>query len=148
MTCWIAHGGAGGRVFLVNVVALENLAGVVVAHGRGGGAGNIEEEIHSDGEVGGVDESRLVPLDEGADAVEVFVPTGGAHDHILAGSGAGFDVGQDDMRCGEVDDGVDVAQVFWCQEGAGSVLRRSDRADLVLALSGYFRGQRSCFASA
>ncbi len=35
-------------------------------------------------------------LDQGADVVDVFVPAGGADDHVLAGFDAGFDVGEDD----------------------------------------------------
>ena len=102
-------GRAGGGVFLVGVVALENLAGVIVAQGGGGGAGDVEEEIYADGEIGGVEESCSVVLDQVADVVDFFVPAGGADDHILAGFHAGFDVGEDAVGGSEVDDGVDIA---------------------------------------
>ncbi len=64
--------GAGGGVFFVGVVAFEDLAGVIVAQGCGGGAGDFEEKIHADGEIGGVDESSFVLLDQGADVVDVL----------------------------------------------------------------------------
>ncbi len=47
----------------MGVVAFENLAGVVVAQGGGGGAGDIEEKIYADREVGGVEESGSVVVD-------------------------------------------------------------------------------------
>ena len=52
-------------------------------------------------------------LDEIADLVDFVVPAGSADDHILAGLHAGFDISQDAVRGGEVDDGVDVAKLFW-----------------------------------
>ena len=79
-------------------MALENLSGVVVAQGGGGGAGDVEEEIHADGEICGVEESGLVLLDQCADAIDFVVPAGGADDHVLAGFHAGFDVGEDAVR--------------------------------------------------
>ena len=51
--------GAGGSVFFLRVVALENLAGVIVLQRSGGGAGHFEEKIYADGEIGGVKESCL-----------------------------------------------------------------------------------------
>src|SRR5450631_263680 len=141
-------GGAGRGVFLVDVVALENLSGVVVAQGYGGGAGYVEEEIHADREVCGVDEACIVLLDQSTDAGDVFVPSGGAHDHVLTGFCAGLDVGEDAVGSGEVDDGVDVAEVFWSERGAGSVFFRAGDADVMFALGGDFRYQRTGFAAA
>ena len=87
--------GAGGGVFLVGVVAFEDLARVVVAQGCCGSARYVEEKIHADGEICGVEESSFVLLDQGADVVDVLVPAGRADDHVLAGFDAGFDMGED-----------------------------------------------------
>ena len=66
------------------MVTLENLAGVIVVQGGGGGAGNVEKKIHADGEIGGVEEPGSVLLDQISDAVEFVVPARGADDHVLA----------------------------------------------------------------
>ena len=51
--------GAGRGVFFLRVVALENLAGVIMLQSCGGGAGDFEKQIYAEGEVGGVEESCL-----------------------------------------------------------------------------------------
>lgn len=44
-------GGAGGRVLFVDMMALENLSGVVVRQGSSGGAGDVEKQIHAYGKI-------------------------------------------------------------------------------------------------
>ena len=131
-------GRAGGGVFFVRVVALENLAGVIVAQGRGGGAGDVEEEIYADGEVCGVEKSGSVAFHQMADALDFLIPTCGADDYVLAGSDAGFDVDEDAVGGGEVDDSVDVAKGFGSQGGTGSVFLCADDGDPVPAFGRYF----------
>lgn len=143
-----SDGSAGRCVFFVGVVALENLARIIVAESGSGGAGNLEEEIYADGEIRAVKESCLVLLDQGADAIDVIVPACGADDHVLSGVDAGFDVGNDRVRRGEVDDGIDVVELFFCERGAGEILFGAGDLDSMLALGGDFRDERSGFASA
>ena len=80
----------------MGVVAFEDLSGVVVAQGCGGGAGDFKKQIYADGEVRGIEESSFVLLDQGADLVDVLVPAGGADHHVLARFDAGFDMVEDD----------------------------------------------------
>jgi hypothetical protein len=124
----------------LDVVPFENLAGVIVAQGSGGGTGDVEEEIHAYGKVRGVDESGSVLLDQGANVVDFLIPSRRADDYVLAGFHAGFDVGEDALRGSEVDDGVDVAKIFLTERGAGGVFFGSGNADVVLACGGHFRG--------
>lgn len=140
-------GSAGGRVFLVGVVALENLARVSVLEGSGGGTGDIEEEVHTQGEIAGVDESGLVLLDQMAHAVEFCIPTCRADDHVFSGTGAGFDVGDDAVWSGEVDDGVDGLELFGSERGAGGVFFGSGDLDEMLPLARNFGDEGSSFAS-
>lgn len=130
---------AGRGVFFVGVVAFEYLTGVIVMQGGGGGAGYVEEQIYSDGKVGGVDESGFVLFDQGADVIDFFVPAGGADDHILAGSDAGFDVGEDAVRGAEIDYGVDVVEIFWSEGGAGRVFLGACDLHVMFAGGGDFR---------
>ena len=117
----------------MDVVTLENLARVIVTQSCGGGAGDVEEEIYAYGEVCGVEESGSVVVDQVADVVEIFVPARGADDHVLAGFHAGFDVGEDAGGGGEIDDGVDVVELFWSEGGAGCVFFGAGDLDVMLA---------------
>jgi hypothetical protein len=119
-------------------MALENLAGVIVAKSSGSGAGDLEEEIHANGKIRGIDESGTALLDQGADAIDFCVPAGGANHHILAGFHAGFDVGEDAVGSGEVDDGVDVAKVISRERSAGFVFLGAGDADVMLSRRGHF----------
>src|SRR6202030_1230217 len=67
-------GSARGGVFLMDVMTLENLAGVVMAQGGGSGASDVEEKIHPHGKVRSVDESRAVLRDQRFYPVKIFVP--------------------------------------------------------------------------
>ena len=139
---------AGGGVFFMDMVTLEDLTAVIVAQGGGGGAGYVEEQIHAYGKVCGVDESCFVLLDQGPNMVDFFVPTGGADDHILAGIHAGFNVGQNGVGSREVDYGVDGLQGFLGQGCAGWIFLRGDDSDVMLSLCCDFRYQGACLASA
>ena len=110
MRRWRAIAVPEGASF-VGVMALENLAGVIVAEGGGSGSGDVEEEIHADGEVGGVEESGSALFDQVADVVQMVVPAGGADDHVLACFYAGSDVVDDAVGGGEIDNRVDVAEL-------------------------------------
>ena len=77
-------GGAGGCVFLMNVMTLEDLPGVVVTQGYGGGPCDVEEQIHADRKVCGIDESGGVRFDQIANSGDLSVPSRRAHDHVLA----------------------------------------------------------------
>src|SRR5580658_1208533 len=136
------------RIFFLDVMALENLTGIIVAQGGGGGAGDVEEEIHAYGKIRAIDESGALLRDQGADTIDFRVPAGCAHDHILASFQAGFDVGEDAVRSGEVDNGVDVAEVFRRECSAGDVLFGAGDADVMLAFGGNFRCERSRFSAA
>src|SRR5579864_4932184 len=138
---------AGWRVFLVRVVALEDLSGVVVTQGGGRGPGDIEEQVHTYGKIGRVDESSVVRIHQFANAVPYVVPTGCAHDHVFSRVDAGFDVGDYAVWGGEVDDYVDVAQLFGGERGAFGVLSGTGNSEVVFAFAGYFGDQRAGFST-
>ncbi len=77
-----------------------------------------------------------------------FVPAGGADDHVLAGFDAGFDVGEDAVGSGEVDDGVDVVEFFGVSAAQAAFSLAPAMRDVMFALGGDFRYQRSGFAAA
>src|ERR1700679_800148 len=76
-------------------------------------------------------------------AGELGVPACGADHHILAGSHAGFDVGEHAVRSSEVDDDVDVVKLVRGERGAGGVLCGTRDSDLVPPSASHFRHQRS-----
>jgi hypothetical protein len=61
---------------------------------------------------------------------------------------AGFDIGDDTVRGGEVDDGVDVAKLFGTESGAICVLAGAGSSDVMFALGGNFGYERSGFSAA
>ena len=73
-----------GRIFLVSVVPLEDLSGVLVLQGCSRGARDVEEQIHSHGEVRRVNEVRAVALDQLPDSIYFSIPACGADHHVLA----------------------------------------------------------------
>src|SRR5579862_2041160 len=94
------------------MMAFKNLSSVIVLKRGCSGPSNIEKEIYTDREIGGINESSVVLLDQCSDAVEFFVPAGGADHHVLARFHAGFDVGQDAMRGREIDHAIKVGKSF------------------------------------
>jgi len=110
--------GAGGRVFLLDVVAFEDLAGVIEVHGGGGGLDDFEEEIYADGKVGAIKDAGVGCQRLFAEAREVVVPAGGADDDAFVGADAGLGVRDYGGGGGEVDDGIEGGEEFGGQ-GAG-----------------------------
>src|SRR5271163_21302 len=94
------------------MMTLENLAGIVVAQRGRGRAGDFKEKIYTHGEIGSIQESGSMFIDQMPYAVDFAIPAGGADYHVFTGADAGFDVGDDAMRRGEVDDCVDCTQFF------------------------------------
>ncbi len=142
------YGSAGGCVFLGDVVAFEDLSAVVALKCCGGGASDVQKEVHADGKIGTVDETGAMVLDQGADAVEFLVPAGRADHHVLAGFDAGFNVGDDAVWCGEIDDRVDAAKGVRSERGSAGVFLSADGVHVMPAFGGDFCYQRSGFASA
>jgi hypothetical protein len=60
------------RVFLVRVVALEDLSGVIVPQGCGGRARNLEKQIHSDREIRRKNKSSAVALNQFLDPIDLL----------------------------------------------------------------------------
>ena len=132
----------------MDVMALEDLSGVVVAKSGRGGAGDIEKEIHANGEIRGIEEASIVLLDELADAVDFFVPAGRADDHILAGFDASLDIRENAVRRGEIDDRVNIMKFVGGEGGGVNVFLAAHDANVMPALACDFRDKRAGFASA
>jgi len=97
------------RIFFVNVMPLEDLSRVVVAQRCGDGACGIEKQIYSHRKIRRENKSCVVPLHQFAHAVEFPIPAGRAHNHVLSGAHASFDMGNDRVRSREIDDCINVA---------------------------------------
>ena len=139
--------GAGRGVFFVDVVALEDLAGVAVAQGSGGCLGYIEEKIHTDGKIRSVDESGLVQFDQMANAIDFTVPASRSYDHVYAGYRAGFNVGDHAMGRSEVEDCIDPTKFLGIERGAGVVLFGSGDFDVMFALGSHVGDQRASLST-
>src|SRR5215469_14671702 len=125
-----------GRVFLGDVMALEDLTGVLVAEGSCRGAGDVEKQIYADGKIWSVDESGFVLFDQRPNMIDILVPARGADDHVLASFHAGFDVGENAVRRGEVDHAIDLSQRLRPQGGTLDVLAGAYRACVMSPVSG------------
>src|SRR5215468_11394613 len=119
-------------------MAFEDLAGVLMIKRGCCSAGNFVEEIDSNREICSIDEACTVLFDECVYAIGVVVPACGSHDHIFAAVNAGFDMGENAMRCGEVDDGIDCTELLWTEGRAILILAGSDDVGAVSVLSGNF----------
>jgi len=141
-------GRAGGCILFCSVVALEDLSGVAVMQGCGGGSRDVEKQIYADRKVCGVHQAGAVGFNQTLDAIYFSVPSGGADDHILAGFGAGFDMVDDAVGRGEIDNYINLAKLFRGEGSALFVFCGSGGMDVVAALAGGFRHQRSCLSTA
>src|ERR1700693_190554 len=95
--------GSRGCIFLESVVPLEDLSGVFMPQGFSCGAGDVEEKIHSYRKVGRVNQSSTVAFDQLSYPTHFSVPSSRADHHVLAGLDAGFDIGDNAGRGGEID---------------------------------------------
>src|ERR1051326_7811753 len=126
-------GGAGRRVFFVDVVALDDAGGVAVASSGDGDARDVEEQVYADGEVRRIDEADAGLLHKLANTRYLAVPARGGHDHVDARASARFDVVENGVGRGDVDGDVDAA-------GGGNgrpalVCGRRHDGDIVAALA-------------
>src|SRR4051794_15249039 len=108
------------------MVALEDLAGVIVTQSRGGGTGGIVEKMYADGKIRGVDESGAVLLHHGADVIHIFVPAGGADDHVLTRLYARGDVIHHAVRGGEVQHYIEGLKDVGGEYGGICIFLRAD----------------------
>ena len=133
------------RVLLRAVMGLDKVC--VEARNRGEQprrfCNDAVEDCHSDGEVGSRQQRPPLPLGLSANARQLVVPAGGAHDHRTASRETGENVGRSRIRDSELDRHVGVAQ-----RGAGHSLTRISRGSQLgnYATSALRRQLRQCAA--
>src|SRR5690242_14124058 len=79
---------------------------VSIAECRGGGPYDVKEQVYAHGKIGGVEQPDSAALHQIADAWDLAIPPGGSDDHVRLPLRAPFDIAQDGMWCGEVDDDI------------------------------------------
>ena len=89
-----------------------------------------------------------MPRNECSNLLCFLEPAGRAQDHILASPGAGFDMGENTMWRGKVDDNIDGIQLFRNEECAVCILFGIGGTHMMSAFRGNFCDERSGFASA
>ncbi len=62
------------------------------------GACGLEKQIDADGEIRAIQETGPALFDQLSHFVQVAIPAGGPHHHVLAGADAGLDISQDSLR--------------------------------------------------
>jgi hypothetical protein len=132
----------------MGVMAFNDGGHISLRTGRSRSNGNLEKDVHSDGEVRAVKDRRLLFAGLFFQAWDMLIPTGGADDDRLASVNAGFDVFDDRFRRGEIDQSIDSMQMIRAQRSGVRILLGREHADRVSALSRYFLNQRSGFSMA
>ncbi len=140
--------GASFFIFLLDVMALEEARGVSVVEGGRDGARYFEENIHPDGEVGGVQKTHLALFHQLPDARQLRIPTRGAYDHVHAQADAGFNVAEHGGWRSEVNDGGDAFGGFGGQAGGVLVFFHVESEDVMALFAGDISDQRACFSAA
>ena len=141
-------GSSRRSVFLGHMMTLENLARVIVFQRGPSGRGNLEEQVHADGEIRSVKEAGLGRKHHFAQARHLVVPAGGSDDKVLFCADAGFSVGDDRSGRGEVDGHIERGKESGSQGAGIRVFVDVQGADMMPALARHFRHQRSGFAAA
>ncbi len=70
--------------------------------------GQAIHHLDTNGEVRAVQQGAIAPFADGANFVELVIPSGGAHDHARPIGQAGAHIGDDRLRRGEIDDHVEL----------------------------------------
>src|SRR6185437_372269 len=140
--------GAGRRVLLLLVMALDDAWHVSLSDRVGGDLCNLEEEIHSNGEVGSVKQTTFTALYVPANFLEMLVPACGPHDHASAISNASAHVFEHRFRIAEIDDYINVSQALRRERARVAVLRGSEDLNRVPPLARNFFHQRASLATA
>src|ERR1051326_1508631 len=98
---------------------------------------DLEEHVHADREIRGVNETDTRLLNHLAHARKMFIPSRRSDRHVDAGARAGLDVAEHGAGRGEVDDGIDSADLLGGKRRPALVLRRGDDGDLMASLARY-----------
>src|ERR1700688_153149 len=102
-------GGSRWRVFLLGVVALEDLPNVIVLQRCGGGLCRFQKNAHADREVCRTDQCDALSFNQFSDSIDFAVPARRPNHHILACLSTGFDVSDYGSRGGKINHHVDFA---------------------------------------
>src|SRR5581483_996310 len=134
---------AGWRIFLVGVVALEDLAEVAVFQRGSRGARNFKKQIYANRKIRAINKAGSGSRDQGADSGQFRVPASGAYDHVLAGSYAGLDVQESGFWRGEVNYDLNLAQVLRGERRGARIIACAQDADLMPAFPRKIGDQRA-----
>ena len=131
------------RVFLLGVMALEDLSGILVLQSGGGGARNVEKQIYSDGKICGVEKPTSALFHHLPDSRQFAIPAGSADDHVLPGADASLNVPKNRGRSGEIDNHIDRSQPLRPSGGGVRIVGGAQHGYLMAALACHFRHQRA-----
>src|ERR1700688_1995442 len=141
-------GGSRWRIFLLGVVAFEDLPTVIVLQRCGGGPCRLQKNAHADREVCRTDQCDALSFNQFSDSIDFAVPARRSNHHILACLSTGFDVIDYASRGGEINHHVDFALFFWGKGFGVPILRCARDLSIVSPLARYLRHQRTGLAAA
>src|SRR6478736_8065075 len=76
------------RVFLLRMVAFEDVAQILMLQYSRCGAGGLEKQIDAYREIRAIEKPGLVFVDQLSHALQVAIPAGGSYHHVLVGPDA------------------------------------------------------------
>src|SRR5215467_13231963 len=129
--------GARGSVFLLRVMAFEDLAVVAVFESSGRRARDVEEKVYPNRKIAAIKKAGLILGDEFTNAGKLAVPAGGPDDNIFTGTNAGRKTIKHCGGCGEVDDRVDLGEAG-SERRATGIVRCPKNPNIVLAMPSNF----------
>src|SRR5229473_66026 len=129
------------------MMPLHDAAAITVLERRSKRLNRLEKEIHAHGKIRPVEQCRFAFEYQFAHAVQMLVPAGGPHNNGNTRFGAADDIRNRRMWRGKVNDHVNLLQQFRRESAAVLVFLAGQRADIVTAFFGDFRGQRSGFSA-
>ena len=109
---------------------------------------NLEKEVYAIGEIRAEDKPRARSFNQRADALHLVVPAGGADHHRLAVADHRFDIRQNGVRRGEVDDDISRAKVLGGQPRRIFILSGGHGLYLIPALACDFGDKGTRLAAA
>src|SRR5215831_3490182 len=117
----------------MNMVAFHNVAAITMLQGWGDGLHGLEEEVHPDGKVRAVEKRGFAFVDQLPNLVHMLIPAGGSYHDGSTGLSAADDIGHNRMRCGEIDDNINLLQKLPAQSAAILVFLGAQCAHLMPA---------------
>ena len=129
------------------MVAFEDLSGILVLQNSCSSFCGVKEQVDTDGEVRGIQETDILLFDPFACFSQVVLPACGPNHHDLTRADASLDISQNSLGCCEINYGVYVTQSLRGEGSGSGIVLRAQQSNVMSAFARHLHDQRASFAA-